>query len=230
MHLTRAEKNALLYRKANVSNQINQKKDFPLRANLISAAATTSLLSMTASATVIQVGKALPNVQVNNKGELCLLNDITEYNDWSSNLPTGKIRLFQHLAGTFSAKKINLAFANKLANACDEGKLPEKFYQTTNIINLDESLFGTKNIVRSKLEKIKREFPEVSFVVDETGKIKQNWALEAKSSAVIALDEKGMVFFYKEGPLSDEEGSQLIDKLIYETKRFSQKCSSGKHC
>ncbi|MBP8064895.1 MAG: YtfJ family protein, partial [Aeromonadaceae bacterium] len=81
----------------------------------------------------------------------------------------------------------------------------------------DDAMFGTGSFVVSSLEKSKQEFPWSSFVLDETGAVRQSWGLAEESSAIVLLDKSGTVRFVKDGALTPEEIKQvmtLIQSLI----------------
>ncbi len=165
-----------------------------------------------------QIGSYLTHVNIASAGEV-LVNEDTHfsYTKWDSNQLKGKIRTIQHLAGRSKAKTINDPFIQALK----EAKLDNSVYQTTTIINLDEAIFGTQNIVIGKIKKNKRRHPHASFILDEHGSVKASWNLKPKGSAIIVLDEAGKVMYFKDGQLNQQEVNELMTTLKIETARLS---------
>lgn len=171
------------------------------------------LFPMLAQAHILRLDSQLPAVSVQQRGELQQQDKKTTYQAWSSQQLTGKVRVIQHIAGRSSAKALNAP----LIEAIKAAKLPHDSYQTTTIVNLDDAMFGTGSFVVSSLEKSKQEFPWSSFVLDETGAVRQSWGLAEESSAIVLLDKSGTVRFVKDGALTPEEIKQvmtLIQSLI----------------
>ena len=171
------------------------------------------LFPMLAQAHDLRLDSQPPAVTVQQRGELQQQGKETIYQAWSSQQLTGKVRVIQHIAGRSSAKALNAP----LIKAIKAAKLPHVRYQTTTIVNLDDAMFGTGSFVVSSLEKSKQEFPWSSFVLDETGAVRQSWGLAEESSAIVLLDKSGTVRFVKDGALTPEEIKQvmtLIQSLI----------------
>ena len=89
---------------------------------------------------------------------------------------------------------------------------PESFYSVA-IINRDDAAFGTGFIVSSTLKSNKRRYPDANIVVDGEGKILEAWDLKPKGAAVMILDADGTVLFFKEGALSEQEQSKVLELL-----------------
>ena len=153
--------------------------------------------------------KALPPVTVENHGELILENNEIVYNTWSDAKLKGKTRVIQAIAGRSSAKKLN----TELMQAITAAKFPEERYQTTSIINQDDSIWGTGSFVKSSAQDSKKEFPWSSMVLDEDGKVASTWELAEESSAIIVLDRTGLIKFVKEGALNSEEIQHVISLI-----------------
>lgn len=171
------------------------------------------LFPMLAQAHILRLDSQLPAVSVQQRGELQQQDKKTIYQAWSSQQLTGKVRVIQHIAGRSSAKALNAP----LIEAIKAAKLPHDSYQTTTIVNLDDAMFGTGSFVVSSLEKSKQEFPWSSFVLDETGSVRQAWGVAEESSSIVLLDKSGAIRFVKDGALTPEEIKQvmaLIQSLI----------------
>lgn len=154
----------------------------------------------------LTTGDMLPPVTVNDYGELTIENDDIVYKTWSDSQLVGKTRVIQAIAGRSSSKEINA----KLIDAIKVSKFPKEQYQTTTIINQDDSMWGTGSFVKSSVEDSKKEFPWASMVLDEYGIVANTWSLSEESSAIILLDKAGKIQFVKEGALTPEEVSQVL--------------------
>lgn len=151
-------------------------------------------------------GQSLPQVIVDNKGEVLLDDGRTYYEQWDSQALKGKVRCVHHMAGRSSAKDINEALMETLKKA----GLPQSDYQTTTIVNLKDAIFGTGSLVSMMVEGGKKEFPWSSVVIDAKGAVQAAWGLEKESSAVAILDRSGQVLFFKDGKLTAEEVSSAV--------------------
>ena len=151
----------------------------------------------------------LPTVSIADKGELMLHDKTFNYQNWSSSQLTGKVRLIQHIAGRSKAKAMNAP----LIEAIKAAKFDHNRYQTTTIVDLDDTLFGTSAFVLSSVKESKEQFPWSSFVLDSEGRVRQSWGLQEESSAIVLLDRSGKVLFSKEGALTKEEINQLLSTI-----------------
>ncbi|MGF1752513.1 YtfJ family protein [Vibrio makurazakiensis] len=168
--------------------------------------ASTPLLS---NAHNLTVGQAVPAAAIDSYGEIVIENQETAYQAWETSQLLGKVRVIQAIAGRSSSKEMNAP----LMAAITASKFDEANYQTTTVINQDDSIWGTGSFVKSSAESSKQEFPWSSMVVDEEGKVAATWELQEESSAIIVQDKQGKVLFVKEGALSESEVNQVI-KLI----------------
>ena len=175
--------------------------------NLLLTCLPLVFLPITATAHNLQLNHTPPALTVSQQGELLLSNDRLSAERWMLNSGNGKVRVVQHIAGRSSAKELNAPLVRAISTA----KLPRDRYQTVTIINVDDALFGTSSFVRSSAEDSKREFPWSSIVVDEKGVVAQTWQLKPKSSAIVLLDQKGVVLFAKEGALTSEQITEVIN-------------------
>lgn len=157
----------------------------------------------------ISVGQPLPRTSVTNKGEIEVNSGKVTYKDWSASELTGKVRVIQHIAGKTSAKAMNEAVIEAIKRA----KFPKEQYQTTTLINLKESIWGTGAIVTGKAETGKKEYPWSSVVLDANGTVRSDWGLKKDGSAIILLNQAGEVLFFKDGSLENDEISDLITAI-----------------
>ncbi|HAS62183.1 MAG TPA: YtfJ family protein [Vibrio sp.] len=161
---------------------------------------------MLAAAHNLTVGQPTPSVDVASYGEILIKDNDTVYQAWSSNAMLGKVRVIQAIAGRSSSKEMNAP----LMAAITASQFPSDSYQTTTIINQDDSIWGTGSFVKSSAQDSKTEFPWSSMVLDEDGLVASAWNLQAESSAIVVQDKQGKVLFAKEGALSDNEVKQVL--------------------
>lgn len=154
----------------------------------------------------ITLNQTIPNVAVSEYGELFVEGDEIAYKAWDSSQLAGKVRVIQAIAGRKSAKKMNA----DLMTAITASQFSQTDYQTTTIINQDDSIWGTGSFVKSSAEDSKQEFPWSSIILDENGVVAQNWQLAEESSAIVVLDKESKVLFVKEGALDEQEIKQVI--------------------
>jgi hypothetical protein len=158
---------------------------------------------------MISKGKKLPLVEVNKKGELTIDGASLAYKPWSTEQLTGKVRVINHFAGRSAAKELN----EPLITALKAAEFPKDAYQTTTIINLKDSMWGTGALVVAKAEAGKKAFPWSSVVIDEAGACLAAWGLAKENSAVSVVDENGDVLFFKDGALTSTEIAAVLELI-----------------
>ena len=160
----------------------------------------------------IQVGEALPSLEISNKGELVINNDRISYQPWSSSQLGKKVHVLQYLAGRMSASKINEPFTDRLG----EMEFTRDHYHSTTIINLNDTFFGTGGFVNRELKsnKIKHSWP--SIIADKKGRGASQWGLKAASSAIIIVSAEGTVLFFKDGGLNTDEIDTVLKLVQYQ--------------
>lgn len=154
----------------------------------------------------LKLGESVPNVEIASYGEVILEGKETKFTKWSTQNMLGKVRVIQAIAGRSSAKELNAPMMTAITAA----KFPEDSYQTTSIINQDDSIWGTGSFVKSSIQDSKKEFPWSSMVLDEDGVLAKNWDLAEESSAIIVQDKQGKILFVKEGALTQDEIKQVL--------------------
>ncbi len=172
-----------------------------------------ALLPGVAAAHNIQVGQTVPNVTVSDQGEIMLSDDKVIYQPWESTQLTGKVRVIQAIAGRSSAKEMNA----EIIEAIKAANLSAEIYQTTTIINQDDSIWGTGGLVKSSAEDSKQEFSWSSMVVDADGTVRSAWQLQEESSTIIVLNKTGQVLFVQEGKLTPQEIDQAMELTVVQT-------------
>jgi len=176
---------------------------------ILAAVVLSLLIPASVAAHDLVQGKRVPAVGVNDKGELLYQQEKFSYKNWNSAQLSGKVRVIQHIAGRSSAKQMNAA----LIEAIKAAKLPHDRYQTTTIVNTDDAIPGTGMFVRSSIETNKQQYPWSQFIVDTNGNVQRAWQLQTGGSAIVVLDKQGMVKFVKEGSLTQEEVTKVINLI-----------------
>ncbi|AZI13910.1 YtfJ family protein [Avibacterium paragallinarum] len=167
---------------------------------------TTLLYTTYSPAHNIQLNALLPAVTVADKGELLIENQEINTKPWTVSQLNGKVRIIQHIAGRSAAKEKN----QPLMDAIKTQHFNGLHYQTTNIINSDDAIFGTGAFVRSSAEKAKKENSHSQIVLDNQSAVKNAWQLKEKDSLIVVLDKNGKVKFVQEGKLSPAQINEVL--------------------
>ncbi|EGR8990197.1 YtfJ family protein [Vibrio vulnificus] len=172
---------------------------------------TLALLSASfgAAAHNLSLGNPVPSVSVASYGEIVLQGKGTAFQPWASSQMLGKVRVIQAIAGRSSSKEMNAP----LMQAITAAQFSADHYQTTTIINQDDAIWGTGSFVKSSAQDSKKEFPWSSMVLDENGVVASSWKLDKESSAIIVQDKQGKVLFVKEGALSSDDITQVLELI-----------------
>lgn len=160
----------------------------------------------------IKIGEPLPYVEYSgNKNGLLLIDSQKKvsFKNWSTKNIKGKPHIIYHLAAREETQYIN----KTTIDAIDSLKIPEEDLSFLTLLNGDDVPFGATGIARSHFVKSKKAYPNSTFVFDSQSKAQAAWQLSRKSSALILLDEAGLVLFYKDGKLSTQE-KNLLTGLI----------------
>lgn len=173
----------------------------------------TSLLLLNVNAEAIELGGSLPPLTVKSPGEIHLSGEEVSYKPWSSAQIERKPHVVQYIAGTMKASKINEPFQDAL----NDSALDRNHFEVVSVVDLKQSMWGTRGIVNKELVKNKKKYMDSSIVADERGQGLEAWGLKKKGHAVIILDSNGEIKYIKDGKLSDDEiGSvlALLESLI----------------
>jgi hypothetical protein len=166
-------------------------------------------LALPAWSSNIQIGKPLPELSIDDRGELILLGeDEISYRTWQSPGQPEKVHVLQYLAGTRKARSQTQAFTDRLEEA-----LPKGSYQFTTVINLDDAMWGTGGFVVGEVKSNKRKYPKSTMVLDEEGTGLQAWQLQKKSSAIVVIDTSGTVLYLKQGTMSEDEIETTVELI-----------------
>lgn len=156
------------------------------------------------------VGSVMPQLIVpagKSAGELLLKPDQSfHYQNWQTTHLRGKVRVIFHIAGRTSAKSLNKA----LLDAIKAAQFPQEKYQTTTLINLNDTWMNITRPVIHEAKKNKKIFPWSSIVLDASGILQKQWNLNKKSSAILVVAPTGKVVFFKDGKLSDQEVQDVL--------------------
>lgn len=165
-----------------------------------------------ASTPGVTVGGRLPDLNIEDRGELVLQDDEISYQPWNYPQQPGKVHIVQYMAATKSAGDMNKPFRDRL-----DTDLPDDSFSTSTILNMDDATWGTGAFVMSELKSNKRQYPRAVIVVDEEGEGIRQWQLQNDSSAVLVVDQQGTVRYFKQGKMTDAEidsALQLIREYI----------------
>ena len=146
---------------------------------------------------------------VNSPGEIQLAGTEASYTPWSSTQIERKPQVVQYIAGTMGASKINKPFQDALSDSSIE----RSRYGAVSIIDLKQALWGTRGMITKELVKNKKKHAFSSIIADKEGQGLKSWGLKEKSSAVIILDSDGEIKYFKDGELSDDEISSVLELL-----------------
>jgi len=167
------------------------------------------IFSLSVAATqagAIVVGEPLPAVQIVENGECVVGGHDTSYVPWQSDSLRGKVHVLEHVAARAKIDDIHKPFFEDLAKAgFSQGQL-----EITKIVNSDDAIWGTSGLVEGEVSKQKLKTPDVRLVVDARGRGQQSWSLARKNAALFIIDKEGLVLFFKEGELRDDEIRELI--------------------
>jgi len=177
------------------------KATFTLLLYLITCAVT--------AAAAMNVGNAVPELAIANRGELVMDGDKFSWQSWSTGKALGQVQVIQYLAPRLSTSKLNEPFINALKAR----GLPKNKIASISIVNMDDAAMGSSHFVVSGMKDSKKLSPADVMVVDEKGDGLKKWGLAKTNSAIVVLDKTGNVAFFKEGALSTDEIASTI-KLI----------------
>ena len=181
----------------------------------MTAAPTHSLAWMPRSAGNVE-GLKLPDIEVAGKGvmvpstridgrRMVMDGEEIAYRPWKLSATSGRVRTIYHLAARMGIEEVNKAAIDALIAAKLPERLPDAPYKTITVVNLADALWGTRAMVLARMEKNQRNYPYAHFVADEKGLAREAWDLQTGQTAVIILDQKGTILFFKEGRLAPEE-------------------------
>lgn len=165
-------------------------------------------LTLIAAASFAQnpsLNEPLPQLTIEDKGELLLEGDEFSYGSWSSGENRGEVQVLQYIPGTLGGKKLFKPFTDMLKVEFPDGSL-----HVTTIINLDDAMWGTSGMIHSEIKTNKKEFPRSTFVLDKSGVGNKNWALANKGGVLAVVDKSGNVVYLTLEAISEQEVASAI--------------------
>lgn len=142
----------------------------------------------------------LPELNIAEKGELLLENEVYGYRPWSSQSSRGDVQVLQYIAATMGGKKLFKPFTDILG-----AEFPHGTIHVTTVINLDEAMWGTGGLVISELKSSKKKYPKSTIVLDEDGAGQKAWQLGKKGAVLAVIDKSGSVIYLTQKALSEQE-------------------------
>ena len=143
----------------------------------------------------------LPRVLLSDK-----TGEILDGGPFDTSILKGKTFLLVHIAP--SAEKLN----DKAQQALEEAKLKGPKYGSVVIINA-KSTWIPNGILRAALKFNKDKHPDTIFVLDYTKTFVDQWNFKDDSSSFMVINSNGLPIFRKDGLLSDEDITRLIDTI-----------------
>lgn len=165
-------------------------------------------LTLVAAASLAQqpsLNEPLPELMIDDKGELLLAGGEFSYGSWTSRGNRGEVRVVQYIPGTLGGKKLFKPFTDMLKVEFPGGSL-----DVTTIINMDDAMWGTSGMINSQIQTNKEEFPESTFVLDKSGVGKKNWALGKKGAVLAVIDKSGSVVYLTLEAISEQDAVSAI--------------------
>ncbi|MGI9288772.1 MAG: YtfJ family protein [Pseudomonadales bacterium] len=169
---------------------------------------TMSLL-LNSNIEALELGGNLPPLSVKSPGEIHIDGKEVFYKPWNSMQMERKPHVLQHIAGTMKASKINKSFQDAL----NDSTLDRDHFEVVSVVDLKQSMWGTRGFVKKELVKNKKKYMGSSIIADERGQGLEAWGLKEKGHAVIVLNGIGEIKYVKDGKLSDEEINSVLELL-----------------
>jgi len=178
---------------------------------------------------MLATGQKLPEVGVTDKGvmvpstriearRMVLDGKDIDYRPWKLSATHGRVRTIYHLAARLGLEDVNKPYIDALIAARLPELLPDAPYKTITVVNIADALWGTRALAVGRMERNQHDFPYALFVADERGLAREAWGLQSGQTAVIILDRKGGILFFKEGKLSPAEIRQAVGIIQAELK------------
>lgn len=172
------------------------------------------LVAGVTSAGPMTVGQPLPPLDIADGGECIVDGDRAVFRPWQSSAMSGRVQVLEYVAARAGVDKVHRPFYAALKAA----DYPADKIGITRIVNADDAVFGTGGMVASALKSNRLESPDRdTLVLDADGKGRDHWQLQRNGVAIAILDADGVVRFFRQGGMSDDEvaaGVALIGQLI----------------
>ena len=170
------------------------------------------LFSTALAAEDIVIGRVLPTLTIEDRGELVIDSEgNVRYAPWSSaDLEPGTVRVIQYMAGRPSVERHARTFSEMLSSQ----PFGADAYQLINIVNLDDVTFGAARFAANAMEKNKLAARDITLVADVNGVGLERWNLAPRTIAVIVLDREGSVIYFHEGGMDEKARHQALEAII----------------
>ena len=172
------------------------------------------LFCTNALAGVPTIDAPLPLLAITERGELTLTDDEFSFIPWSSEAGLGKVHVIQYFGATVEHKDTFKPFTDLLQSSFEPGAI-----NVTTVLNMDAAMWGTTGFVMSELKKNKRMLPSAAMVVDDNGSGVIEWDLGKAGTALIVLDDKGIVKYFSRQALSEAEMASTVELMRVNIKR-----------
>lgn len=166
--------------------------------NLLLAIGLT-LIAAASSAQQPSLNETLPELTIDDKGELLLKGGEFSYGSWTAGGNRGEVQVLQYIPGTLGGKKLFKSFTDMLKVEFPTGSL-----QVTTIINMDDAMWGTSGMINSEIQTNKEKFPSSTFVLDKEGIGNKVWELGKKGAVLAVIDKTGSVIYLTREAISEQ--------------------------
>lgn len=154
------------------------------------------------------VGEPLPELSIEDRGELVMEGEEFDFEPWTSRTSPGKIHVIQYFGANMGDRDVFKPFTDKIEETFEPGAV-----HVTTVLNMDAALWGTGGFVMSELKKNKKQYPQATMVVDEDGSGVQTWDLGEDGTGVVVVDPAGVVQFFSRGSLDEQSLASTIELI-----------------
>lgn len=173
----------------------------------LSTLAAMAALGFSSSLWALNVGESLPAVASDAPlEEIRIENDKPSYKAVELGELKGKVFTIYHLAPRMGIDELHKPYFDALKAA----NFPTERYQTITVANMDEAMWGTSGMVKSKFEENAKTSPDARFILDDDSSLRDAWGLTKKTAVIILIDTQGKVLAVKEGEVKPEEVEPLL--------------------
>ncbi|MBD2858101.1 hypothetical protein IB286_03705 [Spongiibacter sp. KMU-158] len=173
-------------------------------------------VAMSPSAESIMIGKNLPIISLpSNAGQLVFNDGKLRYLGWNTESLQGRTHLLYIVAARMGVDKINEPLLDALLAAGGVEAFPDERVRVVSILNIDDVMPFGGGFAKAAFEHARKqkENQHAVFVLDDRSATQQAWGFSRKGSAVIIVDEQGVVLRYKDGALSGDEIEDYVALL-----------------
>lgn len=178
-------------------------------AMVISLSRWLGIVALSASTNLwaVAVGEQLPVMEdLTGLEEIRVNADGVKYVTAQLQGLEGKVLSIYHLAPRVGLDLLHKPFFDELLKQ----DFPEGRFQGLTIASMDEAVWGTTSLVKTKFEDNAKQKPAVRFMLDEDSRLRDTWNLKKNGAVVILVDAKGKILAVKEGEVKPEEVEPLL--------------------